>query len=71
MEVGSEKRSISGFDDGGERMREAGKGRKMDSPLDSLELNATHQHLILILKTHFGLWTYEIVRWHIGGVLSW
>ena len=52
-------------------MREAGKGRKTDSPLDSLELNATHQHLILILKTHFGLWTYKIIRWHINGVLSW
>ena len=43
-------------------MREPGKGRKTDSPLNSLELNATHQHLIFTLKTRFGLWTYGIIR---------
>ena len=51
-------------------MREAGKGRKMDSPLVSLELNATHKHLIFTLKTHFGLCIYGIIREHIGVVLS-
>lgn len=54
----------------GKGVRAAGKGKKMDSPLESPELNVTHQHLILTLKTHFGLWTYRVVRYYICVILS-